>query len=93
MHNEIWKYTLQEQKETILDIPVGAVILTVQQQKEKPVLWALVDPEGPKEPRKFRLVATGERFDARWMTYIGTFTMHGWFVAHLFEKHVTLPDA
>ena len=38
----IWKWTLQP--ETTIDMPHGAKLLAVQEQRGEPHLWALVDP-------------------------------------------------
>jgi hypothetical protein len=53
----VWKYTLKPV--VTLDIPMGAEILTIREQGEDICLWALVDPEAEKEPRRFLVVGTG----------------------------------
>ncbi len=90
MNKTIYKYPVQldaVQSNASIDLPVGAHILSVAVQGQKTLcVWALVDPEAPKDTRRFRIIATGERFDPTGMTYIGTFHgVAGWMVFHLFE--------
>lgn len=87
----IWKFPLKE-NHGIQNVymPVNAEVLTVQQQFDKPVLWAIVRPDVPKELRMFELIMTGGEFAARKKDderkYVGTYqTDGGEYVAHLFE--------
>lgn len=72
-------------------MPKGAELLTVQTQYaggpgETPALWALVDPDAPRETRRFQLVGTGHREVEEDLTYVGTFQLTGGsFVGHVFE--------
>jgi hypothetical protein len=64
----IWKYELGGGKITEVEAPQGAQFLhaTVQPNPEKGivlVVWALVDPEAPKQTRRLLGVATGEPFE------------------------------
>jgi hypothetical protein len=70
-----------------LALPVGAQILTVQEQQGKPQLWALVDTEAPTEARAFAVVGTGHPVPEPVGDYIGTFQlpMLG-LVFHLFAE-------
>jgi len=71
-----------------LKLPKGAKILTVQVQRDKPQLWALVNPKSPAETRNFRLVGTGHliKESEENLNYIGTFQLfNGDFIGHLFE--------
>ena len=85
----IYKYTLSLEEITVIELPEGAVILTIQLQMNKPVMWAEVDTNAPKVRRSFRTVATGENLDdplqvAR--TYVGTYQLEeGSLVLHVFE--------
>jgi hypothetical protein len=100
MSQVIWKYTLMP-GESQLEFPSGATILSVQLQREVPVVWALVDPdEETREARTFVTCPTGERFDVesdKRMSFLGTVQRRGGtFVWHIFEivaayKAVTLP--
>ena len=81
----IWKFELPPHRTVVM--PVGAKILCCQTQNEKPYLWALVDPEAPKEQRQFQVIPTGVDFDPTGFTYLGSFHgVMGWMVFHLFER-------
>ena len=55
----IWDYPLAVQPYNIIDMPFDAVILSLQVQNNKPVIWASVDPDEIKEKRTFVMVPTG----------------------------------
>jgi hypothetical protein len=84
----IWKYDLTPIANRFeLLMPVGAIILTLQLQDEKPVLWALVDSEAKKERREFRLLMTGQPFELQGnYRYIGTYQFQYELVFHIFEQ-------
>lgn len=69
-----------------LELPFRAKILAFQVQDNRPVLWALVDPETAKEMRHFAVRGTSEAMNDWRSTdkYIGTVQMPP-FVWHLFE--------
>ncbi len=81
----IYKYPVSPECE--IEMPRGAKILTVQTQRGEPQLWALVDPDAPKERR--RNVAFGTGHDIAYpehLTYIGTVQMPGVsLIFHVFE--------
>lgn len=80
----IWKYTLQP--ECTLDMPKDAEVLSVREQGEDICLWALVDPNAEKEPRKFVGFGTGHDVPDHPMKFIGTAHLHGGsLVFHVFE--------
>ena len=84
----IFKYPL-EIPWTTLALPVGAVVLTVQLQGDVPTLWAIVDDEKPKAPRRFATLGTGHPFP--WKrgteyTYLSTVQMRHGIVLHVFEE-------
>lgn len=84
----IFKYTFEVDPEVEIEMPKGAHILTVQVQHGYPTIWAIVDPEQPKEIRHLRLFGTGHPLDIdpAASRYIGTFQLDmGNFVGHLFE--------
>lgn len=58
----IFKYPLRQQGEFPLDLPEGCRILGARNQRNRPVLYAMVDPKAPLVRRKFRVVNTGEKF-------------------------------
>ena len=94
----IYKYPLEVKDYQVVTMPKNAQILTVQAQREKPCIWALVDtdnePEeryfrmaGP-EKRYFRMAGTGHpiRLKDKLLRYIGTFQlMGGDLIFHVFE--------
>lgn len=68
-------------------MPEGATILHVAVQGGVPCFWALVDPEAPTEPRRFRVVGTGHPIDdVDVLTFVGTFLLDvEGLVFHVFE--------
>jgi hypothetical protein len=73
--------------ETVLDIPRGATVLSVQVQREKPYLWAEVDTSNELTKRKFIGVGTGHTIpsEAR-LSFIGTVQLEGGaLVFHIYE--------
>lgn len=71
-----------------IELPRGAEILTVQEQNNAPMLWALVDPEAIKEKRKMLLLNTGAEMppDVNYHRFLGTYQLNGGrLVFHLFE--------
>jgi hypothetical protein len=79
---KVFKYELQG-KDVILKLPLGAEILNVQLQNDRPVLWALVDPNNVEVGRSICIVGTGWDVEDN-MKYINTY-MEGYFVWHVFE--------
>ena len=60
MKKKIYKYPLEVQDEQVVMLPTGAKILTVQSQKDRPCLWALVNPTAPNDMAvTIRLIGTG----------------------------------
>lgn len=82
----VWKYTLDEKDDITINLPLGAEILSVQEQHGEPQMWVLVDPnEVVIEQRVFRLAGTGHPIKKS-VKFIGTFQLFGGsFVGHLFE--------
>jgi hypothetical protein len=87
MQRAVWKWVLEPALNEI-SMPRGARILTVQLQGDKPVVWALVDPNAPCEVRKLRAVATGIEWSCDAFHYIGTFQFNHAvpLVFHVFEE-------
>ena len=83
----IWKYQIPGPHFS-LQLPKGAKILAVQQQRNFPTMWALVDSEAEVEPRTFRTFGTGHEIDSELsLKYITTFQMfEGDLIWHLFEE-------
>lgn len=87
---KIYKYPLLiigEVQEVIM--PDGANILSIKTQYNRPVIWALVDPDVEKVKRRFRVFPTGARIKSpETMKYMATVqSMVGMeeFVYHVFE--------
>lgn len=67
-------------------MPVGAELLKVDMQHGELMLWALVDPDAPKETRIVGVAGTGHPIEQPIVRHINTFFMHdGDFVFHAFE--------
>lgn len=82
----IWKYPLAVDDSQSLDLPQGAVLLTVVAQGGTPCLWALVDPIRPTEPRRFLTYGTGHPYEPMGQTYLGSYQLSGGaLVFHVFE--------
>lgn len=80
----VWKYEISMGLNKI-EMPEGAAILTVQMQREKPCLWALVDSSKEKETRQFCIYGTGHKI-ANDVIYVNTFQVeNGTYVFHVFE--------
>lgn len=71
MNHRIFKYELPRASRFSLTMPRGAQILSVGVQSSTSCLWALVDEQERPEERIFRIVATGETFDAGRLRFIG----------------------
>jgi hypothetical protein len=80
----IWKYPVELRERQSIPMPEGAEILRFDAQGEQPMLWALVDPQKPPEPRHLRLAGTGHPISENGLKYIGS-CFQGPFVWHLFE--------
>lgn len=89
MKKQIWKFPISSGQIT-LEMPIGALILTVQAQNRTPCIWALVIPTNKTEQRHFELYGTGQEIHCDMgieRKYINTFQMQdGEFVFHLFER-------
>ncbi len=84
----VFKYTIPMENYFSLNLPLGAKILTVQEQHGKPQLWAFVKQGERNEKRNFCLAGTGHPIEENPATlnYIGTFqSAGGGFIGHVFE--------
>lgn len=83
---QIWKWPLVLADRQVIEVPAGARLLAVQVQRGSPQVWALCDPEKPKEPRGLAMYGTGHPVPADPGRYLGTFQIDGGqFVFHVFE--------
>jgi hypothetical protein len=80
MSKVIYKYEV----DTIVVMPIGAEILTVQLQHGTPWIWALVDRNNQLEERNFDIRGTGYEIEDINSKYIATY-QEGPFVWHVFE--------
>lgn len=92
MAQVVYKYPVQlSSSHFILDLPLGAKVLTVQTQgdaaSQHAQLWALVEKSKPTERRKFQVYGTGHDIpDGQELEYIGTYQQFiGDLVWHVFE--------
>lgn len=83
----IWKFPLITTDINTIDMPIGAEILTVQEQYGKPCLWAVVDDDVEKERRVFAIYGAGHSVSVVTdKKYIGTYQlMEGALIFHVFE--------
>ena len=86
----IWKFELPVTDSFALEMPKGAVILTIQCQNNTPMFWSKVNPKAPKELRYFRIIGTGHPFSSdENLKYVGTCQMNeGALIWHVFESPV-----
>lgn len=85
----IWKFDLAIADKQTVDMPLGARILSVGAQFDKPRVWALVDPTKERVPHRIYIYGTGWPVgDVNWSAHIflGTVvTAGGALVWHVFE--------
>jgi hypothetical protein len=84
---QVHKYAIGEDR-SLIRMPVGARVLTVQMQGDNPQLWALVDVSKGTEVREFLTIGTGHTLPipAHRLTYVNTFQiLSGRLVFHVFE--------
>jgi len=84
----IWKYPLEIADEQVVPMPIGAQLLAVQVQGERPFLWALVNPNLPKAQRFLATFGTGHHVPPNdHLTYVATYQVHqGSLVFHVFDR-------
>lgn len=81
----VFKYPLNlKSRAQTVSMPVGARIVHVHEQDERPVLWAEVNTSAPVGERTFSIFATGEPIAAGFPCYVGTVHV-GWTVWHVYE--------
>jgi hypothetical protein len=83
----IHKFSISIVDEQTVQMPVGALILSIQVQRGQPCVWAMVDTDQSTHARKFYLVGTGHPCEhVNGCKYVGTFqTQEGGLVFHLFD--------
>lgn len=78
--SEIWKYEIHAGSQ-FLEIPGLERFLAVGVQEGGPVVWAIVQPDQPKQRVCVSVAVTGGSPQAG--NFLGTF-QDGWFVGHVF---------
>lgn len=85
----IWKYPIKTTDFQTIEMPEGAVILTVQMQLGTPQLWAMVDTDRPLTKRFIETFGTNHKMennDKTFRDYIGSYQLrNGELVFHVFE--------
>ena len=87
MTHQIRKYTLDTSAPLKLNIPKGAIVLTVHEQNNKICIWLAVPSDGVHEDRVFVVFPTGEYIQTGMgidYSYLGT-AFTGKTVWHVFE--------
>lgn len=84
----VWKFDVKLDDDTIVDMPQGAQVLSVQLQHGVPCVWALVDSDRPKVERRFSWRGTGHPCDGLVAKmFVGSIQMHGGsLIFHLFDR-------
>ena len=87
----VWKFHLSVITNQTIRIPIGADLLGVQVQDNRPVLYALVDQTADNIDVEFVTLGTGHLYDHNPpMTYVGTYIINdGSFAGHVFMKRET----
>ncbi len=76
----IWKYTLEWADRQKIEVPKGATVLSVLNQRESLVVYFLVDPAQEKEDKYISIVGTGNPFPYTKLEknqFIGTASIKG----------------
>lgn len=84
--NTIWKFAINHNDKTVIELPQGSKFLSAQMQHGLPCLWFQVDPEAIKEERAIIIYGTGhEIFAPDHKQYLGTVQeMGGALVWHIY---------
>ena len=86
----IWKFTLELLDTQEIRLPEDSNILSVMEQDNKPVVYAIVNPEVPKLPIIFKVRATGQPIEEDIICdyiFLGTIsTYNGTLIWHIFVK-------
>lgn len=82
---KIYKYDITLCEYQLIEMPIGAEILSIGLQNDSIKLWAMVEPEQYKlQIRHILIVGTGQGISNDAKQFIGT-VQQGAFVWHLFE--------
>jgi hypothetical protein len=87
MKRAIYKFQLPMNDEITLRGPRVLRWLGVAVQHDQPCVWAVVDPDTPRQSNKLVLRGTGHALNGEEGKFLGSFMLHsGSFVGHVFEK-------
>ena len=88
MKQTIWKFPLEVADEQMVEMPKNAEILSVQNQKGKAVLYAMVATSNETEKRCIITLGTGHTMPEGFrLVYIGSVSFYdGKIIFHYFEK-------
>lgn len=88
--NKIFKYPLKTKRQQVITLPIGAKILSIQNQKDIATMWALVDTEAPVEDITIETYGTGEQLPdyISMVDYMGS-RVSDQFVWHYFKVNST----
>jgi hypothetical protein len=59
----VFKYIVPIDDNFIIEMPMGAEILSFQTQNNVMNIWVFVNPDSPTEERKFTIIGTGHYID------------------------------
>ena len=84
----IWKKEIQTTDVQLVEMPLDAELLTVQEQNERVILWFKVDTEKPKANREIVIYGTGNPMpDNVNAVYLATYqVLDGRGVFHVFDN-------
>ena len=82
----IWKYELKIADEQIIKMPAHAEFLTVQLQRFRPCLWALVEDTHTQREHRIQTIGTGHQIGRLAAHYIGTYQTVDELVFHVFGE-------
>ena len=87
MGKKIFKFELETTDFQEVNMHLGAEILYMATQHEKPCIWALVNPKAPLIKRTFEIFGTGHTIPDEYRKYIGSYQLNnGQLVFHCFES-------
>lgn len=82
----VFKYVLPLRHASLVEMPLGADILSIQDQRGDLTLWALVNSnEQQTVVREFTVVGTGHLFKAHGHRHVAS-VQQGAYVWHVFER-------
>lgn len=79
----IYKYPIKIADTQILDMPVGADIISLQMQNGIITIWAIIDIEASLMPVKIRIFGTGIHYSDLVLRHIGSI-QDGDYIWHVF---------